>query len=88
MFPECRFSGIEEETSIHILAECKALQNLRTRQLGAHWKEQKDLIKPTLADILKFITASGIKELLGFKYSPRKLSREQDKIDLLVLSES
>ena len=41
--PLCRKSGVKEETSAHVLCECKALASLRRRYLGSFFLEPEDV---------------------------------------------
>ena len=41
--PLCRKCGVEEETSAHILCECKALTSFRHVHLGSYFLELEDI---------------------------------------------
>jgi len=49
-----------EETSAHILCECKALTSLRHAHLGSFFLEPKDIQNISLGAIWSFSNASGL----------------------------
>jgi hypothetical protein len=42
--PICRKCGTEEETSVHVLCECKALASLRHTNLGSFFLDPEDVM--------------------------------------------
>ena len=58
--PLCRKCGVKEETSAHILCECKALASLRHRYLGSFFLEPEDVKSISLGVIWSFSKATGL----------------------------
>jgi hypothetical protein len=58
--PMCRRCGVEEETSAHMLCECKALASLRHACLGSFFLEPRDIQNMSLGAICDFGKAAGL----------------------------
>jgi ribonuclease HI len=58
----CRFCGEEEETSIHVLADCGALIHKRMRRLGRHILDLHSIPSLSPSDILRFLRDTGLLE--------------------------
>ena len=58
--PFCRKCGTEEETSAHILCECKALASLRSTYLGSLFFNPEDVGKIGMGDIWNFAKGTGL----------------------------
>ena len=58
--PRCRKCGTEEETSVHILCECKALASLRYTYLGSFFLDPDDIKKLGVGAIWSFGNATGL----------------------------
>jgi len=53
-------SGVEEETSAHILCECDALASFRHVHLGSFFLEPEDIQSISLGAIWNFSKATGL----------------------------
>ena len=58
--PMCRKCGTEEETSVHILCECEALDSLRYTYLGSFFSDPDDIKKLGVRAIWNFGDATGL----------------------------
>ena len=58
--PLCRKCGLGEETSAHILCECKALASLRHVYLGSFFLEPKDIRSLGLGAIWSYSKVAGL----------------------------
>ena len=58
--PLCRKCGVRDETSAHILCECKALASLRHVYLGSFFLEPKDIRSLGLGAIWNYSKATGL----------------------------
>jgi hypothetical protein len=58
--PTCRKCGTEEETSVHILCECQALDSLRRAHLGSFFLEPEDIGKLSIGAIWNFGKGTGL----------------------------
>jgi hypothetical protein len=58
--PTYRKCGTEEETSVHILCECKALVSLRHRYLGSFFLNPEDVRVPGVGAIWNFAKGTGL----------------------------
>jgi len=56
----CRKWSSEEETSIHILRECKTLAALRHAYLGSFFLDPEDVMNLSIGDIWNFGKGTGI----------------------------
>jgi hypothetical protein len=59
--PLCRRCGAEDETSAHILCECKALVSLRHVYLGSFFLDPEDFKSINLGDNWNFSKGTGLK---------------------------
>ena len=59
--PLCRKCGVREETSAHILCECKALASLRHAHLGSFFLEPEDIRRIGLGAIWTYSRATGLR---------------------------
>ena len=58
--PACRKCGTEEETSVHILCECEALDSLRHQYLGSFFLDPEDIRVLGVVAIWNFINGTGL----------------------------
>ena len=58
--PTCRKCGTEEETSVHILCECKALASLRHTYLGSFFLDPEDIRVLGMGAIWNFVKGIGL----------------------------
>ena len=58
--PACRKCGTEEEISVYILCECKALASLRHQYLGSFFLDQEDIRVLGVGAIWNFIKGTGL----------------------------
>jgi hypothetical protein len=58
--PTCRTSGPEEETSVHILCECKALASFRHMHLGSFLLDPEDIRVLGVGAIWNFVKGTGL----------------------------
>jgi len=58
--PLCRWCGVEEETSIHVLCDCEALASLRHVHLGSFFLDPEDVKSPSLGAIWNFSKGTGL----------------------------
>jgi len=58
--PTCRKCGTEEETSVHVLCECKALASLRHTNLGSFFLDPEDVMNLNKGAIWNFGKGTGI----------------------------
>jgi hypothetical protein len=58
--PICRKCGTEEETSVHILCDCKALALLRHAYLGSFFLDPEDIRVLTMGAIWNFTKGRGL----------------------------
>lgn len=58
--PLCRWCGVEEETSAHILCECEALASRRHAYLGSFFLEPEDIKSFNLGAIWNYSKAAGL----------------------------
>jgi hypothetical protein len=58
--PTCRECGTEEETSVHILCECRALASLRHRYLGSFFLNPEDVRVLGVGAIWNFAKGMGL----------------------------
>jgi len=58
--PTCRKCGTKEETSVHILGECKALASLRHRYLGSFFLDPEDIRMLGVEAIWSFAKGTGL----------------------------
>ena len=58
--PMCRKCGVGEETSAHILCECKALASLRHAYLGSFFLELEDIRSLGLGAIWNYSKVAGL----------------------------
>jgi len=58
--PTCRKCGIEEETSVHILGECEALDSLRHVYLGPFFLDLQDIRVLGVGTIWNFVKETGL----------------------------
>jgi len=58
--PTCRKCGTEEETSVHILCDCKALVSPRYTHLGSFFLDPEDIRKLSVGGIWKFSKVKGL----------------------------
>ena len=58
--PTCRKCGTEEETSAHILCECKALASLRHKYLGSFFLDPEDIRVLGVGAIWNFVKGTGL----------------------------
>jgi len=56
----CRICGTEEETSVHILCECKALVSLRHTHLWSFFLDPQDIRKLSIGAIWNFAKGTGL----------------------------
>ena len=56
----CRKCSTEEETSVHILGECKALDSLRHIHLGSFFLDPEDIRKLSIGVIWNFAKGTGL----------------------------
>jgi hypothetical protein len=56
----CSSSGVEEETSAHILCECEALASLRQVHLGSFFLEPEDVRNISVGAVWNFSKAIGL----------------------------
>jgi len=66
--PLCRRCGVKEETSAHILFECKALASLRHMYLGSFFLEPEGIKSISLGAVWNFSRVTGLPRLdMGHK---------------------
>jgi hypothetical protein len=58
--PTCRKCGTEEETSVHISCECKALASLRHRYLGSLFLNPEDVRVLGVGAVWNFAKGTGL----------------------------
>ena len=58
--PIYRKCGTEEETSVHILCECKALASLRHAYLGSFFLDPEDIRELGMGVIWNFVKGTGL----------------------------
>jgi hypothetical protein len=58
--PTCRKCGTEEETSVHILCECKALASLTHTYLGSFFLDLEDIRMLGVGAIWNFAKGTGL----------------------------
>jgi hypothetical protein len=56
----CRKCGTEEETSVHILCECKSLASLRHAYLGSSFLNPEDIRELGMGAIWDFVKGTGL----------------------------
>lgn len=58
--PDCRLCGEEEETPLHILSQCSAIEAIRHSHFGDTYVEPEEITTKPISLMLKFFEATGL----------------------------